>query len=161
MPLAVRPNGVEVLGLAPRLLALLQGTSHYSQAPSLERDEARVLARIDRVLRELRDAKRHSVAILDTHCGRGDLLIAAAEHARRLGFTAVDVRGYDHSARKIGLARFAALHHTDPAIGFTFEQRDYGQPLDADDGAFDVTLTDEMDSAEVSRVGGGGVLLRH
>ena len=80
MPLAVRPNGVEVLGLAPRLLALLHGPSHHRHAPSLARDEARILARIDRVLRALRHAKRHSVAILDTHCGRGDLLIAAAEN---------------------------------------------------------------------------------
>lgn len=72
-------------------------------------------------LKSLHIQGRRSVRIVDTHCGSGDLLIAAARYARTLGFLAIEGRGIDTNHRLIAKARRAAAQENDPAIGLHFE----------------------------------------
>ena len=56
------------------------------------------------------------------------------EHAKALGFTAIEGRGIDGSPAMIGRARVAAARLHEPAIGLTFEVADMIEAL-ADEGA--------------------------
>jgi hypothetical protein len=77
----------------------------------------------------LRERGRHAARIVDADCACGTLLIAAAHHARALGFVGIEARGIDHSPACIGRARAAANRLSDPAIGFRFECVDMVQAL--------------------------------
>ena len=77
----------------------------------------------------LRERGRHAARIVDADCACGTLLIAAAHHARALGFVGIEARGIDHSPARIGRARAAANRLCDPAIGFRFEVADTVEAL--------------------------------
>ncbi len=92
---------------------------------------ARIMWRIDQLLRALRRAGRRSVAMIDLACGDGSRLVRAAKLARRLGFVAIEARGFDKSAVKVAAAAQAATAVRDPAIGLTFEVADENAPAEA------------------------------
>jgi len=71
-------------------------------------------------LRDLRDQRRRSVAILDPHCGCGALLIHAARYARTLGFVSVEARGIDPDPRHVAAARTSARGLVDTAVELRF-----------------------------------------
>lgn len=75
-------------------------------------------------LSALRERGRFAVRIVDADCGAGALLLHAVQHARTLGFTAIEGRGIDGAPALIGRAKAAALRRRDPAIGVTFDRAD-------------------------------------
>lgn len=77
-----------------------------------------------RKLKGLRKRGRHSIRIVDTNCGAGELLMHAVRRARELGFVAIEGRGIDGDPQLIASARQAAAHQADPAIGLVFEEAD-------------------------------------
>jgi SAM-dependent methyltransferase len=79
---------------------------------------------IVRKLTALRRRGRRSLRVIDVRCGAGDLLFAVARQARALGFVAIEGRGVDPDAAKIGAAAAACRRHRDPASDFIFEQGD-------------------------------------
>jgi 2-polyprenyl-3-methyl-5-hydroxy-6-metoxy-1,4-benzoquinol methylase len=82
-----------------------------------------------RALAELREARRRAVRIVDADCGDGALLLAAARHARVLGFVAIEVRGVDGAPALIARARAAAAALDDAAIGICFDCADMVEAL--------------------------------
>ena len=72
----------------------------------------------------MRARRRHAVRIVDADCGAGSLLLRAVQHARTLGFTAIEARGIAGSPALIGRARAAASRTADPAIGLAFTSAD-------------------------------------
>lgn len=81
-------------------------------------------------LDRLHAARRHSVRIVDAHCGTGGLLLSAVRLARILGFTAIEARGIDDARASVVRARAAAAKVHDPAISITFETADVVSALD-------------------------------
>lgn len=79
-------------------------------------------------LGSLRERHRYAVRIVDADCGAGGFLIAVAEQARTMGFTAIEGRGLGGSPALIGRARAAARRHRHAAMGLVFER---GDPADA------------------------------
>ena len=80
--------------------------------------------RLCAALARLRARRRHAVRIVDADCGAGSLLLRAVQHARTLGFTAIEARGIAGSPALIGRARAAASRTIDPAIGLDFTSAD-------------------------------------
>lgn len=102
-------------------------------------------------LTRLRDAKRHSVRIVDVDCGAGCLLLQSLRYARLLGFTAIEGRGIDGAPALIGRARAAAGRLRDPAIGVVFEQADLlGALREEHDAPADIVLWRATSLAEAS-----------
>jgi SAM-dependent methyltransferase len=94
-------------------------------APAVAGSEERgvdddVRAKIDAVLRDMRQRGRRALRIVDLGCGAGGGLIAIAKRARELGFTAIEGLGVDRDPDAIERAWAAALVRRDPAIGLTF-----------------------------------------
>ncbi|WP_294236203.1 SAM-dependent methyltransferase [uncultured Sphingomonas sp.] len=83
---------------------------------------------VEAALCSLRERRRRAVRIVDADCGAGGFLIAVAERARAMGFTAIEGRGIGGSPALIGRARAAALRHRDAGMGLVFERAD---PVDA------------------------------
>lgn len=75
---------------------------------------------IARKLAALRARGRRSIRLVDANCGDGELLIAAAQHARALGFVAIEAHGVDRNVALIAHAQAAACFVDDPAIGLDF-----------------------------------------
>lgn len=65
---------------------------------------------------------RRAVRIIDVNCGDGALLVAAAHHARKLGFLAIEGLGAARDLSLVDEARRLARAYANPAIGLTFEQ---------------------------------------
>ncbi|KQN30477.1 hypothetical protein ASF00_06995 [Sphingomonas sp. Leaf34] len=80
-------------------------------------------------LADLRERGRFAVRIVEADCGAGSLLLHAVQHARRLGFTAIEGRGIDRSPALIVRARAAAKALRDPAIGVIFDSADVTDAL--------------------------------
>lgn len=83
---------------------------------------------VEAALGSLRKRHRCAVRIVDADCGAGGFLIAVAERARAMGFTAIEGRGLGGSPALIGRARAAARRHRHAAMGLVFER---GDPADA------------------------------
>lgn len=141
---SARQPAHHALGISPRR-QMIQGPA---------RGESRVMARIERFLVALRDARRRSVFIVDNKCGDGRRLIGAARRARALGFVAIDAKGFDASEERIALARATALAGRDPAIGFGFFVRRDDEALPVGEHEADLMLAaaDEDEAAEIERV---------
>ena len=84
---------------------------------------------IEAALGSLRERHRHAVRIVDADCGAGGFLIAVAEEARAMGFTAIEARGLGGSPAMIGRARAAARRHRHAAMGLVFERGDAADAL--------------------------------
>lgn len=114
----------------------------------------------------LRSRGRFSVRIVDVDCGAGSLLLHALQHARALGFSAIEGRGIDGSPALIGRAKAAALRQQDLAIGVVFEVADMAASLRAEqEFPADILLwhgsrTDDQvaDVAEALRLAGDVVI---
>lgn len=79
---------------------------------------------VEAALGALRERNRCAVRIVDADCGAGGFLIAVAEQARAMGFTAIEGRGLGGSPAMIGRARAAARRHRHAAMGLVFERSD-------------------------------------
>ena len=100
-----------------------------------------IWARLDAILIRLRTAGRYAIRILDAGCGPGTWLLRLAVRARDLGFTAIDVRGFDVSPKMIELANRRTSLADDPHIGIRFDVADIVDALDEEeDGSYDLTL---------------------
>jgi hypothetical protein len=100
----------------------------------------------------LRQAGRRAVRIVDADCGDGALLLAAARHARMLGFVAIEARGVDGAPAPITRARAAAATFDDAAIGVSFECADMIAALAQErDLAPDIVLAPTVTSAATTR----------
>ncbi|WP_433910329.1 SAM-dependent methyltransferase [Sphingomonas yabuuchiae] len=84
---------------------------------------------VQAALGDLRERHRCAVRIVDADCGAGGFLIAVAEQARAMGFTAIEGRGLGGSPALIGRARAAARRHRHAAMGLVFERIDPAQAL--------------------------------
>lgn len=145
----------QVLGVAPR----------RQMAAARAAGDARAMMRIERFLCALRNAGRRAILIVDDGCGDGRLLIRAAKRARKLGFVAIEAKGFDRSSDHVArAAHAAALAGRDPAIGFSFCLREDGAPLPVEDAEADLILVadGEGDASEIARVAGpAGVIVNH
>ncbi|MGX0583741.1 SAM-dependent methyltransferase [Sphingomonas sanguinis] len=84
---------------------------------------------VEAALGALREHHRRAVRIVDADCGAGGFLIAVAERARAMGFTAIEGRGIGGSPALIGRAKAAARRHRDAAMGLVFERADPAEAL--------------------------------
>jgi len=127
--------------------------------------DARAMMRIERFLCALRNAGRRAILIVDDGCGNGRLLTRVAKRARRLGFVAIEAKGFDRSSDHVARATHAAaLAGRDPAIGFSFCVREDGAPLPVEDAEADLMLVadGEDDAAEIARIAvPAGLIVNH
>ena len=84
---------------------------------------------VQAALGDLRERHRCAVRIVDADCGAGGFLIAVAEQARAMGFTAIEGRGLGGSPAMVGRARAAAKRHRHAAMGLVFEAGDAADAL--------------------------------
>ncbi len=108
----------------------------------LRRTSRSVTARIDEMLTRLHEAGRKSVAIVDTACGQGQLLLHAARKARALGFVAIEAKGFDPSPENIEAAWRTAMATRDPAIGYSFMAVNDAAALPLEDHDADLAIGD-------------------
>lgn len=138
----------------PGIIAKRLAAARRSYSPHIARSRrtvnARTMWKIDRVLTALFQAGRRSIAILDTGCATGKLLVRTVLRAREIGFVAIEAKGLDLSPTQVAVARDAASAIRDPAIGLDFTLRKNGEPLPIDeDETFDLTLVAEADEDEI------------
>jgi len=104
-------------------------------------------------LRSLRAANRHSVRIIDTDCGTGELLLCSVRQASALGFTAIEARGIDNATTSVRHAQQLAARLDDPAIGISFEVRGLADAL-AEECDFPADIVVAHDTAYLGPVVG-------
>jgi hypothetical protein len=117
---------------------------------------------VARALAQFRAQGHCAVRMLDLQCGDGLRLIHAAEHARALGFVAIEGRGVSCSPAAVRHARRQAEAATHPSTGLIFEVAEPIGALAAEhDGAADfIFLAEPMPypasplHAALERIGG-------
>lgn len=116
-------------GLGPAAPAALTIQAHFAQGSLVRAEQDRRWPMILRKLAGLRRRNRRSLRILDVHCGTGDLLLAAAQRARAMGFCAIEARGIDVDPAKIAQARRTSVTIADSALGVDFTMGDAAEAL--------------------------------
>lgn len=100
-----------------------------------------VWARLESILRDLRDTGATSVRILDAGCGPGIWLRRMVLRACELGFTTIEARGFDIAREQIRRARFLSQDLLRlPGVTLAFDVADLSRPFSEADGSVDVAL---------------------